>query len=331
MGGYFFGASYNGNQPSGDPDPRKYTSWTPTLRKTTAIVIPMHITPHVHALRFPFKVPVAPGISIDRFASVFLICGETLTLIDTGVAGCEKPVFEYIAATGRDPAEISLIVQTHTHPDHIGATRAIQTATGCEVAVHPAEREWIEDIRLQNRERPVPGFEVLVGGSVQVDHMLEDGEIIALDRDHRSDLIVFHTPGHSAGSVSLLLKSDGVLFSGDAIPVPGDLPVYDDLPSSVRSIRRLSTIDTIKTLLSSWDRPNEGILAYQRMNEALSYLRQIHEAVMDVAGDKTPDPMDLCRKTAEILGLPPQVVTPLLARTFSANLRARDRRNLFSD
>jgi glyoxylase-like metal-dependent hydrolase (beta-lactamase superfamily II) len=290
----------------------------------------MHITPHVHALRFPFKVPVAPGISIDRFASSFLICGETLTLIDTGVAGCEKPVFEYIAATGRDPAEISLIVQTHTHPDHIGATRAIQTETGCEVAVHPAEREWIENIGVQKRERPVPGFDMLVGGSAQVDRMLEDGGVINLDGDHNLDLIVFHTPGHSAGSVSLLLKSDGVLLSGDAIPVPGDLPVYDDLPSSVRSIRRLSTIDEIKTLLSSWDRPWEGILAYQRMNEALSYLWRIHEAVVDVASDKTLDPMDLSRKTAEILGLPPQGVTPLLARTFAANLRVRDCRNLFS-
>ena len=169
----------------------------------------MHITPHVHALRFPFKVPVAPGISIDRFASVFLICEKTLTLIDTGVAGCEKPIFEYIAAIGRDPAGISLIVQTHAHPDHIGATRAIQTGTGCEVAVHAAEREWIENVAVQNRERPVPGFDLLVGGSAQVGRVLADGDVISLGGDHRLDLIVFHTPGHSPESVSLLLQGAG--------------------------------------------------------------------------------------------------------------------------
>ena len=283
----------------------------------------MHITPHVHALRFPFKVPVAPGISIDRFASVFLICEKTLTLIDTGVAGCEKPIFEYIAAIGRDPAEISLIVQTHTHPDHIGATRAIQTETGCEVAVHAAEREWIENVAVQKRERPVPGFDLLVGGSAQADRILEDGDVISLGGDHRFDLIVFHTPGHSPGSVSLLLQSEGALFSGDAVPVPGDLPVYDDALASVRSLKRLSRIDGITTLLASWDEPRQGILVYQAINDGLVSLRQVHKAVIAAAGNETPDPMDLCRKAAGILGLPPHAATPLLARTFAAHLRAR--------
>jgi hydroxyacylglutathione hydrolase len=293
------------------------------FRKTPAIVIPMHITPHVHALRFPFSVPVAPNVSIARFASVFLICSETLTLVDTGVAGCEKPIFEYIAAMGRDPAEVSLIVQTHTHPDHIGATRAIQAGTGCEVAVHAAEREWIENVAVQNRERPVPGFDLLVGGSAQAGRVLADGDVISLGGDHRLDLIVFHTPGHSPGSVSLLLQSDGALFAGDAVPVPGDLPVYDDAVASVRSAQRLSRIDGITTLLSSWDEPRQGILAYTAINDGLSVIRQVHNAVIAAAGNGTPDAMELCRKAAGILGLPPQAATPLLARTFAAHLRGR--------
>jgi glyoxylase-like metal-dependent hydrolase (beta-lactamase superfamily II) len=283
----------------------------------------MHITPHVHALRFPFSVPVAPGISIDRYASVFLICSETLTLVDTGVAGCEKPVFEYIAAIGRDPAEISLIVQTHAHPDHIGATRAIQAETGCDVAVHAAEREWIENVAVQNRERPVPGFDQLVGGSARAGRVLADGDVIGLGRDHRLDLIVFHMPGHSPGSVSLLLQSEGVLFSGDAVPVPGDLPVYDDAVASVRSLKRLSRIDGITTLLASWDEPRQGILVYKAINDGLFSIRQVHRAVVAAAGNGTPELMDLCRKAAVILGLPPAAAKPLLARTFAAHLRAR--------
>ena len=288
----------------------------------------MHITPHVHALRFPFRVPVAPGISIGRFASVFLICSETLTLVDSGVAGCEKPVFEYIAAIGRDPAEISLIVQTHVHPDHIGATHAIQAETGCEVAVHAAEREWIENVAVQDRERPVPGFDQLVGGSAQVGRVLADGDVISLGGDHRLDLIVFHTPGHSPGSVSLLLQSEGVLFSGDAVPVPGDLPVYDDAVASVRSLKRLSRIDGITTLLASWDEPRQGILVYKAINDGLFSIRQVHRAVIAAAGNGTPELMDLCRKVAVILGLPPAAATQLLARTFAAHLRARGSKDL---
>jgi glyoxylase-like metal-dependent hydrolase (beta-lactamase superfamily II) len=291
----------------------------------------MQVTPHVHALRLPFRVPVAPGITLDRFVYAFQVYGTTITLIDTGVAGCEKAIFEDIAANGRDPSEISLVIQTHAHPDHIGATQAIQTATGCDVAVHAAERGWIEDVALQNRERPVPGFDLLIGGPAQVTRSLEDGDVLGLDRDHIRDLVVFHTPGHSPGSVSLLLKSEGVLFSGDAIPVPGDLPVYDDVLASVRSIKRLDRIDGITALLASWDEPREGICAYQRMNEALVYLQTIHDAVIAAAGNETPDPLDLCRKTAAALRLPPQAVTPLLARTCAAHLRARTHTNLLAD
>jgi glyoxylase-like metal-dependent hydrolase (beta-lactamase superfamily II) len=259
---------------------------------------------------------------------VFLICGETLTLVDTGVAGCEKPVFEYIAAIGRDPAEISLIVQTHAHPDHIGATHAIQAETGCEVAVHAAEREWIENVAVQDRERPVPGFDQLVGGSARAGRVLADGDVISLGSEHCLDLIVFHTPGPSPGSVSLLLQSDGVLFSGDAVPVPGDLPVYDDALASVRSLKRLSRIDGITTLLSSWDEPRQGILVYKAINDGLFFIRQVHQAVIAASGNGTPEPMDLCRKAAGILGLPPQAATQLLARTFAAHLRARGSKDL---
>jgi glyoxylase-like metal-dependent hydrolase (beta-lactamase superfamily II) len=289
----------------------------------------MQLTTHVHALKLPFKIPVAPGIDIDRFVYVFLIYGKTITLIDTGVTGCENTLFEYITSTGRKPAQISLIIQTHAHPDHIEATYAIQRATGCNVAVHAAEKLWIENVAFQNRERPVPGFFTLVGNPVKVAQVLHDGDIIDLDGDHTLDLIVFHTPGHSPGSISLLLKSDGALFSGDAIPVLGGIPVYDDVTASVQSIRRLDNIDGIKILLSAWDDPREGILVYQRMHEALWYLQRIHEAVIAAAASNTlPDPMGLCRTMAAALRLPPLSATPLLARTFSANLKVRDRKNL---
>ena len=290
----------------------------------------MQISPHIHALRLPFKIPVAPGITLDRFVNAFLIYGKAITLIDTGVAGCEREIFDYIRSTGRDPSEISLIVQTHAHPDHIGATQAIQKATGCAVAIHAAERPWIEDVALQNRERPVPGFDVLVGGPATVNRVLEDGDVLDLDGDHILDLIVFHTPGHSPGSVSLLLRYGGALFSGDAVPVPSDLPVYDDVEQSVQSIRRLNNLDGVAVLLSSWDEPRAGICACQRMNEALAYLQKVHDAVIESAGTGTPDPMDLCRRTAKVLGLPPQAVTPLLARTFAANMRARAHKDLLA-
>jgi glyoxylase-like metal-dependent hydrolase (beta-lactamase superfamily II) len=197
----------------------------------------MQITPSIHAIRHSFRVPVALGISLDRFVYSYLIYGEMITLIDTGVAGCEMQIFEYIRSTGRNPSEISLIILTNSHPDHIGSARAIRQATGCSIAAHPAERAWIEDVEIQNREHPVPGFATLVGGPVQIDNELMDGDAVEPDETRAGEMQVFYTPGHSAGSISLFLHNEGALFSGDVIPVTGDLPVYDDALLSVRSIK----------------------------------------------------------------------------------------------
>ena len=288
----------------------------------------MQVTPAIHALRHPFRVPVAPGLTLDRFVYSYLIAGETITLIDTGVKGCETEIFDYIRSIGRDPREISLIILTHSHPDHIGAAKAICEATGCSVMAHPAERAWIEDVDRQSRERPVPGFSTLVGGHVQLDYEISDGDVIDPDGTEEYEIQVFHTPGHSQGSISLLLQAEGALFCGDAVPVDGDLPVYDDAKESVQSIKRLKSIRGIRVLLSSWDEPRKGRIVYEQMNRALAYLLKIHTPVVIASADGTTDPMGVAKKTAELLGVPPQVVTPLLARTLASNLKSRDYKDL---
>ncbi|MGD0535144.1 MAG: MBL fold metallo-hydrolase [Methanoregula sp.] len=291
----------------------------------------MQIASSIHALRHTFRIPVAPGIALDRFVYSYLVYGEMITLIDTGVAGCEVQIFDTIRSNGRDPSDIALIILTHSHPDHIGAARAIRQATRCSIAAHHAERAWIEDVELQNRERPVPGFATLVGGSVQIDHELEDGESIEPDETRAGEMQVFHTPGHSPGSISLFMHSEGALFSGDAIPVTGDLPVYDDALASVQSVKRLRGLTGIQVLLSAWKEPRKGEDAYRQMDQAVEYLQMIHEAVLANADTSSPDLMEFTRKTAAAIGLPPEAVNPLLARTFTANLRVRDRKSLLTD
>ena len=289
----------------------------------------MQITPSIHAIRHVFRIPVAPGIALDRFVYSYLVYGETITLIDTGVAGCEKDIFEYLRSTGRDSSEIALIILTHSHPDHIGAARAIWQETGCSIAAHPAERAWIEDVDLQNRERPVPGFATLVGGPVPVDHELMDGDSVEPDETRAGEMQVLCTPGHSAGSISLFLHNEGALFCGDAVPVFGELPVYDDALLSVRSVKKLKAISGIRILLSSWDDPRKGDDAYRQMDRALDYLQQVHKAVLASAGNDFSDMVELTKKAVAVLGLPPQAANPLLARTFAANLQIRDQENLW--
>ncbi len=177
----------------------------------------MQVTEHIHALKIPFKVPVGPNVSVERFVYAYLIYHEDIWLIDSGVKGSESIIFDYVTKTGRKPEEISFLVLTHCHPDHIGAARAIKEAAGCKILAHQAEIAWIEDARLQARERPVPGFDSLVGGSVEVDRALEDRDV--LDLRAGSTLEVLHTPGHSRGMISLLFREDSALFCADAAPL----------------------------------------------------------------------------------------------------------------
>lgn len=279
----------------------------------------MQISKHIHALKIPFNIQIASDVILERFVYAFLIYGSNICLIDTGVASSANLILDYIIKTGRNPKEISLIVQTHSHPDHIGATKAIKELTGCSVAVHKNEKAWIDNVDLQFKERPIPGFYNLVGGSVPVDKTLEDGEVI--DLGNGLTLEVFHTPGHSKGSVSLLFKEDNALFTGDAIILPGDIPIYEDYEEIIKSLKKLKEINNIHFLLSSWDDSREGKKAYEAIEMSLNYLQHIHEIIAKT-NNPSLDSMELCKLVVSELGLPPMSATPMLAKSFSANIKA---------
>ena len=63
----------------------------------------MQMAPTIHALRHSFRVPIAPGIALDRFVYSYLVYGETITLIDTGVAGCEAQIFSTLSVYPPQP------------------------------------------------------------------------------------------------------------------------------------------------------------------------------------------------------------------------------------
>ena len=280
----------------------------------------MQITDRIHALKIPFQIPVAPGKTLERFVYVYLIVGGEICIIDSGVQNTSAVIFDYLKKLGRKPQDISLLVLTHAHPDHIGSARAIHAATKCKVAAHPDAKAWIEDVEIQFNERPVPGFHALVGGSTPVDRLLHDGDVIDLET---VALEVLATPGHARGSISLYCKEEGVLFAGDAIPQANDLPIYDDAATAVASIKRLKGLAGIEYLLASWMDPLAGAAAYKMMDAGLEYMQRIHGAIGEIAAKgKVDDPMELCARMVQILGLPEIAVNPLIAKSFVSHLHS---------
>jgi hydroxyacylglutathione hydrolase len=279
----------------------------------------MQITKNVHALKIPFQIPVGPDKKIDRFVYLYLVITDRIWLIDSGVSTAAPAIVDYIKSCGRGVTDIAGIILTHAHPDHIGSAKALQKASNCMIAAHASEQNWIEDVDLQARERPVPGFHSLVEGAVKVDRVIKEGD--SLDLGNGLPLDVIETPGHSNGSISLLLREQGVLFSGDAVPMPGEMPIYEDAAASADSIRKLRAIAGITSLLSSWDDPREGDAAYEVLEKGALYLEQIHDAVLKSRGDGSDDPLAFCFRVLGELGLPQSMANLLVARSFASNLR----------
>ncbi len=131
---------------------------------------------------------------------------------------------------------LKLIVSTHRHWDHIGDNAAVVEATGARLAAHIADRHGLEHpAPLMNPPFP------LIPSVPAID--LEEGSRI---RFGGITLDVLHTPGHTEGSVCLLARSQGLLFSGDTLFRGAwgrtDLPGSSD-EAMVESLTRLASLD----------------------------------------------------------------------------------------
>jgi hydroxyacylglutathione hydrolase len=116
---------------------------------------------------------------------------------------------QILSAVDRLKAEVRLAINTHGHFDHIMANREIVEATGAPLAIHPDDAGMLTNpLRsfsfFLGKFRPGPAASVQLeeGGQVQVGSAVFQ---------------VLHTPGHSAGSVSLWCSEEKVLFSGDVL------------------------------------------------------------------------------------------------------------------
>jgi len=190
---------------------------------------------------------VAESIHVKQLGinRCYLIAGVGNILIDAGPPRTGRAILDWIATIPVRPADIQLIVLTHGHPDHVGSAADLRKATGAKIAVHHLDQEWVEKGRLVwptpastwggvARLLMYPVKPLLRFDGLPVDVVLGDEGLPLADYGISGRII--YTPGHTLGSVSVLLDSGDAFVSCMAhsgLPFrlrPG-LPIFaDDLP-----------------------------------------------------------------------------------------------------
>jgi N-acyl homoserine lactone hydrolase len=124
----------------------------------------------------------------DSRSTVTLVdTGSKRIVVDTGYLGEDGILTDSLSARGLAPADIDFVVNTHLHLDHCGCNLMFRQSA----------------FYADKKENPPAYF-----------RSADDGKELV------PDVKFLSTPGHTEGSLSVIVKADGKTYAivGDAIP-----------------------------------------------------------------------------------------------------------------
>lgn len=156
----------------------------------------------------------------------FLIWGDgRLILVDTGFSDADADIIiDQIEKAGRKHEDLKLCILTHRHGDHVGGLKKLKKTLKFQLMAH---------------ELDMPAIQKATGQ--EVDGVLKGGETMP----DCGGIRVIHTPGHTAGSISLYIQRNKTLIAGDAVLSAGEhlivSPAYlcEDPEQAEESVKHL--------------------------------------------------------------------------------------------
>ncbi len=182
-----------------------------------------------------------------------------LTLIDSGLPNFADEIFTFLENHEIDYHSIRNLILTHFDTDHMGSAAEIRTRTNCKVIAHEFDAEVISGNKFEKRklieifpeysnkqlEKLEEKIRESVAPRVKVDQVVKGEKQYCVN----DEIIVLHTPGHTPGHISVLLRKYKALVTGDGLTVSNGrvkspTPAYTvSLEQGINSLRSLVSLD----------------------------------------------------------------------------------------
>jgi len=188
-------------------------------------------------------------------------------LVDAGLSTQRRRLLQEFDKAGCKPADLKFVVMTHGDSDHAGNGAFLQKEFRVPIGMHPDDFGMVERGDMNwNRKPRADKMSILmkiVGAMVRLvskqrfetftpDVAVGDGYDLS---QYGFDAKVVHIPGHSKGSVGVLMDN-GDLFCGDFLYSTPGMDFVDDARARAESLAKLRKLG-IKRLLPGHGKPVE--------------------------------------------------------------------------
>ena len=150
--------------------------------------------------------------------------GEGLILIDTSFPELDHLLFNAIWEAGFRPEDVKIILHTHAHFDHFGATVSLQKIYGAKAYL--GRKEW-ESIQKKPELIMLPQEPYAAYRMFRPDVLLEDGQDVTLGNTTVHCVL---TPGHTEGTMSFFfdVKEGDQVYRAGTFGGAGFITLYQE-------------------------------------------------------------------------------------------------------